>query len=546
MENSGDPRLSASAGDTEAESGKGPEVGGEVEREMILDTDAPDTLDGSDTADVPEGADAADASDEEWLDQLTPRQIVSELDKYIVGQDEAKKSVAIALRNRWRRQRVEDELRDEILPNNLILIGPTGVGKTEIARRLARLAGAPFVKVEASKYTEVGYVGRDVESMIRDLVDVAVNMVRAEREDDVEELADERAAERLLDLLLPKPASSPPVNVGRVTPPESGEGRPHVFVVGTEGAEVRDVGLDVEEGIEARRERTREKLRALLLDGKLEEREVEIEVSQTPSIEGMVVPMGGGMEGMDHNFTEMLQDMLPKRKKRRTVSVAEARRILVQDEMDRLIDMDEVVNEALIRAEDMGIVFLDEIDKIVGERSGAGPDVSREGVQRDILPIVEGSTVQTKYGLVRTDHMLFVAAGAFHVAKPSDMIPELQGRFPIRVELKSLGEEDFVRILQEPKNALVHQYRALVETEGATLDFTKEGIEEVARLAAVLNDQMENIGARRLQTVLTTLLESVLYGLPEDDLRKIVVDRDFVRDNLSAIVEDADLRRYIL
>ena len=266
--------------------------------------------------------------------------------------------------------------------------------------------------------------------MIRDLVDVAVNMVRAEREDDVEELADERAAERLLDLLLPKPASSPPVNVGRVTPPESGEGRPHVFVVGTEGAEVRDVDVDVEEGIEARRERTREKLRALLLEGKLEEREVEIEVSQTPSIEGMVVPMGGGMEGMDHNFTEMLQDMLPKRKKRRTVSVAEARRILVQDEMDRLIDMDEVVNEALVRAEDMGIVFLDEIDKIVGERSGGpGPDVSREGVQRDILPIVEGSTVQTKYGLVRTDHVLFVAAGAFHVAKPSDMIPELQGTF---------------------------------------------------------------------------------------------------------------------
>ena len=551
MENSREPGLSASAGDTEAESGKGPEFGAEAEREMILDTDAPDAPDalgGSDTAAAPEGADAAEVSDGEWLDQLTPRQIVSELDKYIVGQDEAKKSVAIALRNRWRRQRVEDELRDEILPNNLILIGPTGVGKTEIARRLARLAGAPFVKVEASKYTEVGYVGRDVESMIRDLVDVAVNMVRAEREDDVEALADERTAERLLDLLLPKPTSSPPVNVGRVTPPESGEGRPHVFVVGTEGAEVRDVGEDEDEdeGIEARRERTREKLRTLLLDGKLEEREVEIEVSQTPSIEGMVLPMGGGMEGMDHNFTEMLQDMLPKRKKRRTVSVSEARRILVQDEMDRLIDMDEVVNEALIRAEDMGIVFLDEIDKIVGERSGAGPDVSREGVQRDILPIVEGSTVQTKYGLVRTDHVLFVAAGAFHVAKPSDMIPELQGRFPIRVELKSLGEEDFVRILQEPKNALVHQYRALVETEGAALDFTKEGIEEVARIAAVLNDQMENIGARRLQTVLTTLLESVLYGLPEDDLRKIVVDRDFVRDNLSAIVEDSDLRRYIL
>ncbi len=488
--------------------------------------------------------DTSDASDEDWLDQLTPRQIVAELDKYIVGQDEAKKAVAIALRNRWRRQRVEEELRDEILPNNLILIGPTGVGKTEIARRLARLAGAPFVKVEASKYTEVGYVGRDVESMIRDLVDVAVNMVRAEREDDVEELADARTEERLLDLLLPTPATSP--TVGRPAPQEGGEGRPHVFVVGREGAEAKDVGGEGDEAIEARRKRTREKLRTLLQDGKLEEREVEIEVSQTASIEGMVLPMGGGMEGMDHNFTEMLQDMLPKRKKRRTVSVTEARRFLVQDETDRLIDMDEVVNEALIRAEDMGIVFLDEIDKIAGERSGAGPDVSREGVQRDILPIVEGSTVQTKYGLVRTDHVLFVAAGAFHVAKPSDLIPELQGRCPIRVELKSLGEEDFVRILQEPKNALVHQYRALVETEGAILDFTKEGIEEVARLAAVLNDQMENIGARRLQTVLTTLLESVLYGLPEDDLREIVVDRDFVRDNLSAIVDDADLRRYIL
>ncbi len=521
----------------------------ETERELIPDADAPHAPDTSDPSDGADPSGGLDASDEEWADQLTPRQIVAELDKYIVGQDEAKKAVAIALRNRWRRQRVEEELREEILPNNLILIGPTGVGKTEIARRLARLAGAPFVKVEASKYTEVGYVGRDVESMIRDLVDVAVNMVRAEREEDVEELADERTAERLLDLLLPTPVASPAVGrPARPAPQESSEGRPHVFVVGTEGVEARDAGGEADEAIERRRERTREKLRGLLRDGKLEEREVEIEVSQTASIEGMVLPMGGGMEGMDHNFTEMLQDMLPKRKKRRTVSVGEARRILVQDEMDRLIDMDEVVNEALIRAEDMGIVFLDEIDKIVGERSGtrAGPDVSREGVQRDILPIVEGSTVQTKYGLVRTDHVLFVAAGAFHVAKPSDMIPELQGRFPIRVELKSLGEEDFVRILQEPKNALVHQYSALVDTEGATLDFTIEGIAEVARLAAVLNDQMENIGARRLQTVLTTLLESVLYGLPEDGLREIVVDRDFVRDNLSAIVDDADLRRYIL
>jgi ATP-dependent HslUV protease ATP-binding subunit HslU len=496
----------------------------------------------SDGPDGAVGSDGSDESDDDWLDQLTPRQIVAELDKYIVGQDDAKKSVAIALRNRWRRQRVGDDLRDEILPNNLILIGPTGVGKTEIARRLARLAGAPFVKVEASKYTEVGYVGRDVESMIRDLVDVAVNMVRAEREDDVEDLAEERTVERILDLLLPTPSPT----VARAAPTETGKARPHVFVVGPGGAGATEVAGEGDEAIEARRGRTRDKLRALLEDGKLEEREVEIEVSQPASIEGMVLPMGGGMEGMDHNFTEMLQDMLPKKKKRRTVSVSEARRILIQDEMDRLIDMDEVVNEALIRAEDMGIVFLDEIDKIAGERSGGGPDVSREGVQRDILPIVEGSTVQTKYGLVRTDHVLFIAAGAFHVAKPSDLIPELQGRFPIRVELKSLGEEDFVRILQEPKNALVHQYRALVETEGATLDFTKEGIEEVARLAAVLNDQMENIGARRLQTVLTTLLESLLYGLPEDGIREIVIDRDYVRDNLSAIVDDVDLRRYIL
>ena len=484
-------------------------------------------------ADVPEGA---------WLDELTPRQIVGELDKYIVGQDDAKKSVAIALRNRWRRQRVDEELRDEIVPNNLILIGPTGVGKTEIARRLARLAGAPFVKVEASKYTEVGYVGRDVESMIRDLVDVAVNMVRAEREDEVQEIAESRAEEKLLDLLLPTPVAQP--RAGAPPAPQGEDGRPHVFVVGPEGVEARD-NDEGDDAVELRRQRTRDKLRGLLRDGKLEDREVEIEVSQAASLEGMVVPMGG-MEGMDHNFTEMLQDMLPKRKKKRTVTLAEARRILVQDELDRLVDMDEVISEALIRAEDMGIVFLDEIDKIAGERGGSGPDVSREGVQRDILPIVEGSTVQTKYGLVRTDHVLFIAAGAFHVAKPSDLIPELQGRFPIRVELKSLGEAEFVRILQEPKNALIHQYRALVETEGAALDFKQDGVQEIARIAAILNDQMENIGARRLQTVMTTLLESLLYELPEEGVQELVIDRAFVQENLSAIVDDADLRRYIL
>jgi len=488
----------------------------------------------------PVGVDQATApapppEEDPWLDELTPRQIVGELDKYIVGQDAAKKAVAIALRNRWRRQRVGDELRDEILPGNLILIGPTGVGKTEIARRLARLAGAPFVKVEASKFTEVGYVGRDVESMIRDLVDIAVNMVRAEREDDVAEEAERRVEERLLDLLLPPTASEPEEG-----PAEDGQ-KGQIFLAGPAGVEASED----DEGLPSRRSRTREKLRKLLRESHLEDREVEVEVSQAPALEGMMVPMGG-MEGMDFNFMEMLQDMLPKKTKRRRVTVAEARRILFQDELDRLVDMDEVVNEALERTEDMGIVFLDEIDKIAGERGGVGPDVSREGVQRDLLPIVEGSTVQTKYGLIRTDHILFVAAGAFHVSKPSDLIPELQGRFPIRVELSHLGEEDFVRILQEPKNALLNQYRALVETEGAGIDFTDDGVREIARIATELNNRMENIGARRLQTVMTTLLEDILYGLPEDSPSGLVVDRDFVRRHLETIVEDEDLRRYIL
>ncbi|MEX2582621.1 MAG: ATP-dependent protease ATPase subunit HslU [Gemmatimonadota bacterium] len=480
-----------------------------------------------------------------WLEELTPRQIVAELDKYIVGQDDAKKAVAIALRNRWRRQRVDADLRDEIMPNNIIMIGPTGVGKTEIARRLARLAGAPFVKVEASKFTEVGYVGRDVESMIRDLVDHAINLVRNEREEEVQDLAEQKVEERLLDLLLPpldaeqpSPAAAPET-LGFVVSPAGSiqDQRPSEEPAESDKEEARK--------LRERRERTREKLRALLRDDKLEDREVEVDVQQSAGLENMMLPMGG-MEGMDLNFTEMLQDILPKRTKRRQVTISEARRILLQDELDKLVNMDEVIAEALDRSEESGIVFLDEIDKIAGERGAAGPDVSREGVQRDLLPIVEGSTVQTKYGMVRTDHVLFVAAGAFHVSKPSDLIPELQGRFPIRVELKNLTEEDFVRILQEPKNALLTQYQALVAAEGATLKFTEGGVKAIAATAATLNNRMENIGARRLHTVLTTLLEQVLFDLPDEGIGETVIDAARVQETLKGIVEDEDLRRYIL
>jgi ATP-dependent HslUV protease ATP-binding subunit HslU len=478
-----------------------------------------------------------------WLEELPPRKIVAELDRYIVGQNPAKKAVAIAVRNRWRRGQAPEEIRDEILPNNIIMIGPTGVGKTEIARRLARLAGAPFVKVEASKFTEVGYVGRDVESMIRELVDVAINMVRTEREEDVYPQAEGRAEERLLDLLLP-PVPQPP-QPSQPSPTVGGTTERPLFVVSSKGDVTPKVPEADSEATERRR-RTREKLRKQLKDGELEEREVEVEVQQQsfPALEMMQPPQG--MEGTDVNFTEMLQEMLPKKKKRRTVHLHEARRILIDEELKKLVDMDDVINEALDRVENHGIIFIDEIDKIAGERGTVGPDVSREGVQRDLLPIVEGSTVQTRYGFVRTDHVLFIAAGAFHVSKPSDLIPELQGRFPIRVELSPLTEEDFVRIMTEPENALTKQYAALCAAEGATLEFTPDGVKEIARIAAKVNERMENIGARRLHTVLTTLLEEVLFELPDYPTKQIVFDAEAVRERLSKIVDDEDLRRYIL
>ncbi|MEP7226155.1 MAG: ATP-dependent protease ATPase subunit HslU [Gemmatimonadales bacterium] len=485
-----------------------------------------------------------------WLEEMPPRLIVAELDRYIVGQEAAKKAVAIAVRNRWRRAQAPDDIRDEITPYNIIMIGPTGVGKTEVARRLARLSGAPFIKVEASKFTEVGYVGRDAESMVRDLVDSAINLVRTEREDEVYPQAEQRADERLLDLLLP--AGPQPMERAEKHAPSGREGAERadkaegssVFVVSSSGqAKPEHVPTAEEE----RRHRSREKLREMLADGRLDDREVEVEVAQQgyPMMELIQPPQG--IEGPDINFTEMLQDMLPKRKKRRTVKVPEARRVLVDEELKKLVDMDDVVNESLDRVENHGIIFIDEIDKIAGERGQAGgPDVSREGVQRDLLPIVEGSTVQTRYGYVRSDHILFIAAGAFHVSKPSDLIPELQGRFPIRVELQPLTEQDFVRIMTEPENALTKQYQALVAAEGAELEFTEAGIAEVARVAFMANDRMENIGARRLHTVMAALMEDVLFELPDYPEKRIVFDADNVRERLVKIISDDDLRRYIL
>ncbi len=475
-----------------------------------------------------------------WLEEMPPRAIVAELDRYIVGQQAAKKAVAIAVRNRWRRAQAPDDIRDEITPYNIIMIGPTGVGKTEVARRLARLSGAPFIKVEASKFTEVGYVGRDAESMVRDLVDAAINMVRTDREDEVYPQAEQRADERLLDLLLP-PMTPIPSQTGK---PGDGTEAGSVFVVGSTGQAKAEKSASAEE---ERRGRSREKLRQMLIEGRLDDREVEIEISPQsfPMMELFQTPQG--MEGTDINFTEMLQDMLPKRKKRRTVKVPEARRVLIDEELKKLVDMDDVVNEALDRVENHGIIFIDEIDKIAGERGQTGgPDVSREGVQRDLLPIVEGSTVQTRYGYVRSDHILFIAAGAFHVSKPSDLIPELQGRFPIRVELQPLTEQDFIRIMTEPETARTRQYQALVAAEGVQLEFTPEGIAEVARVAFLANDRMENIGARRLHTVMAALMEDLLYELPDYPEKRIVFDQKQVKERLAKIVNDDDLRRYIL
>ncbi len=436
---------------------------------------------------------------------LTPREIVAELDKYIIGQDQAKRSVAIALRNRWRRQQVPEELRDEIAPKNIIMIGPTGVGKTEIARRLAKLARSPFLKIEASKFTEVGYVGRDVESMIRDLTHLAVDMVKSEEKAKVEALAEKQAEERLLDLLLPRVPGQPEETS------------------------------------------TRERFREMLREGKLEDKMVEMEVSARPPQPMVEIFAATGMEEMQSNLQEMLSNIFPSKRKRRQVKVSEARTILQQEAAAKLIDMDKVVKMAITRVEQSGIIFLDEIDKVASKSSGgSGPDVSREGVQRDLLPIVEGTSVHTKYGIVRTDHILFIASGAFHVAKPSDLLPELQGRFPIRVELNALTQKDFVRILTEPDNALVTQYKALLATESIELIFEPEAIEEIARIAFEVNERTENIGARRLHTVMEKLVEEISFEAPDIAPQTIRVTADYVKERLSEIMKDEDLSRFIL
>jgi len=441
-------------------------------------------------------------------DGLTPRQIVKELNRYIIGQDKAKKAVAIALRNRWRRLKVEDSLREEITPNNIIMIGPTGVGKTELARRLAGLAGAPFVKVEASKFTEVGYVGRDVESMVRELTEIGVNMVKSKKREMVREKAERLAEEKLLDILLPMPKKREPAEGERL-------------------------------------KRTREKLKSMLKNGQLKDRMVEIDTQQQ-SFPFFEVISPGGIEEVNIQIQEMMGGMLPKRTKKRRVSVGEALRILAVEEAQKLIDMDEVVKEATMKVENSGIIFLDEIDKIVAAEGGVGPDVSRGGVQRDLLPLVEGSNIMTKYGMIKTHHVLFIGAGAFHSVKPSNLIPEFQGRFPIRVELSSLTKDDFERILVEPENALIRQYTALLSTEGVEISFDKLAIKEIANYAALVNERTEDIGARRLHTIMTALLEDILYSTPDSNRKEIKITKKEVVDTLSKIVKDEDLSRYIL